>query len=113
MSPEPVILIVQSEDPCNTLILDSESGDIVYTVFTVLEGKKTVTYVKDAKRKTIASWEWQSVRSDTLVLGSGSKAQRIPVGMWLQQSIIPFNRYVLFWAAEVCANLRVLITYWL
>lgn len=85
---EPLILVLQPDNPSNTKITDKDTGELVYTVHTEHE-KKTITYLKDADGTLVAQWEWHDVRSDILTLGN---AKPMPSSAWLQKSLIPFNR---------------------
>lgn len=78
----------EPDNPCNTTITDSESGEVVYTVITQHTDKKTVTRIRNAAGEVIASSEWRDVRSDILTLG-----QAVPVSSsaWLRKSMVPFK----------------------
>lgn len=86
----PLVLVLERDNPCNTTIIDSKSGDLVYTVTTV-HGNDAITYLKDAEGANVAHWKWRDVRSDLLTLGN---VKPIAASDWLQKSTIPFNRQV-------------------
>ncbi|KIM40466.1 hypothetical protein M413DRAFT_445923 [Hebeloma cylindrosporum] len=89
---EPLILVLQPDNPSNTKITDKDTGELVYTVHTEHE-KETITYVKDAEGKILAQWEWHDTRSDIVTLGN---AKPMPSSVWLRKSLIPFNSSVSF-----------------
>ena len=81
-------LILQPDNPCNTVIADSDSGEILYTVTTTHPGYKTVTAIKNADGDTIASSEWRDVQSDIITLGNNKP---VPSSTWLRKSMVPFK----------------------
>jgi len=83
------VLVLKPDNPSNTSLVDSATGEVVYKVITKHESKKATTYVEDAQGKTVASWEWRDVRSDVLTL-AGGKPQH--ASSWLSESKIPFHR---------------------
>ncbi|KAF8071985.1 hypothetical protein FPV67DRAFT_1483395 [Lyophyllum atratum] len=84
-------LTFETDNPCNTVIVDSDTGKVLYQVATE-HGKETVTRVKNGAGETIASWVWQDVRSDVITLGNGTP---MPVSAWLRKSLMPFNDTVM------------------
>jgi len=82
-----LILVFQPDNPCNTIIIDEETGKVMYQVATE-HGKSTVTRVKNAVGESIASWEWRDVRSDIITLGNGTPTS---VSSWLKKSLVPFK----------------------
>ncbi|KDR79040.1 hypothetical protein GALMADRAFT_224291 [Galerina marginata CBS 339.88] len=88
----PLILVLHPDNPCNTIITDCDTGEVIYTVSTV-HGKQATTYVKDAEGTTVAHWEWRDVRSDILTLGS---AKPMSASTWLHKNMLPFHRTVTF-----------------
>ncbi|GLB40463.1 hypothetical protein LshimejAT787_0803340 [Lyophyllum shimeji] len=80
-------LVFETDNPCNTTIVDSDTGKVVYQVATE-HGKETVTRVKNAAGETIASWVWKDVRSDIITLGN---LKPVPVSAWLKKSLVPFK----------------------
>ncbi|KAF8150642.1 hypothetical protein B0H34DRAFT_665908 [Crassisporium funariophilum] len=85
-------LTLQPDNPCNTTLIDTESGEVYYKVSTE-HGKKSVTYVKDPNGGVIASWEWREYLSDLITFGS---TKPIAVSAWLHKSMIPMKRTVSF-----------------
>ncbi|KAH9481507.1 hypothetical protein JR316_0006034 [Psilocybe cubensis] len=88
----PLVLMLERDNPCNTTIVNNETGELMYTVTTVHE-KDSFTYLKDAKGGHIAHWKWRDIRSDVLTMGD---AKPIPAGDWLQKSMVPFSSTVSF-----------------
>ncbi|KAF8060713.1 hypothetical protein FPV67DRAFT_1655373 [Lyophyllum atratum] len=80
-------LTFETDNPCNTVILDSDTGKVFYQVATE-HGKDTVTRVKNGAGETIASWVWKDVRSDVITLGNGTP---VSVSAWLRKSLVPFK----------------------
>lgn len=80
-------LIFETDNPCNTIIVDNDTGKVLYQVATE-HGKETVTRVKDGAGETIASWVWKDVRSDIITFGNGKP---VPVSAWLKKSLVPFK----------------------
>ncbi|ESK95869.1 hypothetical protein Moror_12367 [Moniliophthora roreri MCA 2997] len=91
-SSEPLTLILEPNNPCNTNISDSEDGRILYQVATE-HAKRTVTRVRNTAGQTIASWEWRDTRSDIISIGNGAP---VPVSAWLKKSMMPFKDTVTF-----------------
>ncbi|KAF9266479.1 hypothetical protein L218DRAFT_922065 [Marasmius fiardii PR-910] len=89
---EPLTLILEPNNPCNTNISDSNDGKILYQVSTE-HGKHTTTRVKNTAGETIASWEWRETRSDVISLWRGPP---MSVGSWLKKSMMPFKDTVTF-----------------
>ena len=87
---EPLTLILEPNNPCNTNISDNDDGKILYQVSTE-HGKHTTTRVRNAAGETIASWEWRDTRSDVISIGRMSP---MSVGSWLKKSMMPFKEYV-------------------
>jgi len=85
-------LVLQPDNPCNTTIIDEETGKVMYQVATE-HGKSTVTRAKNAVGESIASWEWRDVRSDIITLGNGTPTS---VSSWLKKSLVPFKDTVTF-----------------
>lgn len=85
-------LVFQPDNPCNTTIIDEETGKVMYQVATE-HGKSTITRVKNAVGDSIASWEWRDVRSDIITLGNGTPTS---VSTWLKKSLVPFKGTVTF-----------------
>jgi hypothetical protein len=79
--------VLEPDNPCNTTIIDDDTGQLIYRVFTE-HGKETVTKVERADGEIIASWEWHDFTSDRITLG---KAPPVPVSAWLQKSLVPFK----------------------
>ncbi|KAJ8072211.1 hypothetical protein AAF712_007796 [Marasmius tenuissimus] len=89
---EPLILILEPNNPCNTNISDNDDGRILYQVSTE-HGKYTTTRVRNAAGDIIASWEWRDTRSDVITLRGLSP---MSVGSWLKKSMMPFKDTVTF-----------------
>jgi len=85
---EPLILVLQPDNPSNAMITDNDTGELVYTVHTE-HVKETITYLNDEDGTLVAQWEWHDTLSDILTLGN---AKPMPSNAWLQKSLIPFNR---------------------
>ena len=81
-------LILQPDNPCNTTITDSDSGEILYTVTTTHPEHKTITVIKNADGDTIASSEWRDVQSDIITLGN---SKPVPSSTWLRKNMMPFK----------------------
>lgn len=89
-----VELVFQPDNPCNTNIFSSRSGDIddepLYTVSTDFSGKNPVTFVKDALGRVLGSAEWRdSIRGDKITLGEGANA--VDATGWLKKSMVPLK----------------------
>ncbi|KAG5650406.1 hypothetical protein H0H81_012372 [Sphagnurus paluster] len=85
-------LIFETDNPCNTVIFETDTGKVLYQVATE-QGKETVTRVKNGGGETLASWVWKDVRSDVITLGNGTP---VPVSAWLNKSLVPFKDTVTF-----------------
>jgi hypothetical protein len=81
-------LILEPDNPCNSIITDGDSGKVCYTVKTEHSSQKTVTVVKNAAGETIASSEWRDVQSDIITLRNNSP---VPASAWLKKSMMPFK----------------------
>jgi hypothetical protein len=79
--------VLEPDNPCNTTITDSDTGNFLYRVFTE-HGNETVTKVERADGEIIASWEWRFFTSDRITLG---KAPPVSVSAWLKTSLVPFK----------------------
>jgi hypothetical protein len=93
MSTEPttLVLVLEPDNPCNTVITDQETEDELYTVRTEHDGAQSVTKITDADDAQLAQWVWKDVRSDKVTLGQG---QPMSASAWLRKSIIPFKECV-------------------
>lgn len=80
-------LTFETDNPCNTTIVDSDTSKVLYQVATE-HGQETVTGVKNGAGETIASWVWKDVRSDVITLGN---LKPVPVSAWLKKSLVPFK----------------------
>ncbi|TFK65898.1 hypothetical protein BDN72DRAFT_175756 [Pluteus cervinus] len=90
-------LILTPDNPCNTLITDSETGEKIYHVITEHTKDETTTKLKDAVGKQIASWRWRESSADVLTVGE-SKPQSS--SGWLKKTLIPFKATVTFQSAN-------------
>lgn len=85
-----LILTLQPDNPCNTIITDQDDSDkTLYHVYTLYEPSVT-TFVKNGAGDIIASWEWREIRSDIITLLGASPT---PVSSWLKKSIVPLKEY--------------------
>ncbi|KAG6873136.1 hypothetical protein C0995_002510 [Termitomyces sp. Mi166 len=82
-------LTFERDNPCNTTILESETGKILYRVVTE-HGENTVTRVDKANGETIASWVWRDVLPDIITIGHGKP---ISVSSWLKKSLVPLKKW--------------------
>ncbi|KAL0574275.1 hypothetical protein V5O48_007683 [Marasmius crinis-equi] len=89
---EPLILILEPNNPCNTNISDNEDGRILYQVSTE-HARHPITRLRGALGETLASWEWRDTRSDVISFGGGPP---MSVGSWLKKSMMPFKDTVTF-----------------
>ncbi|KAF8640293.1 hypothetical protein AX16_010188 [Volvariella volvacea WC 439] len=94
-SGDPLTLVLTPDNPCNSVLTDSETGKDIYRVWTEhSDGGRAVTKIERAgDRVVIASWEWKDVRTDTLTIG---QATPLPVSAWLKKSIMPFRDSITF-----------------
>ncbi|KAJ2919012.1 hypothetical protein MD484_g1424, partial [Candolleomyces efflorescens] len=88
-----LVLVLEPDNPCNTVITDQETGDELYTVRTEHDGAQSVTKITNADDAQLAQWVWKDVRSDKVTLGQG---QPMSASAWLRKSIIPFKDTVYF-----------------
>jgi hypothetical protein len=75
-----ITLIFENDNPCDTIITDSETGEIAYIISTKTVDGKIFTYFEAVDREVLAFLEWQpGVDEDLISLG--------------QLSSVPFKSY--------------------
>ncbi|RXW16759.1 hypothetical protein EST38_g9093 [Candolleomyces aberdarensis] len=90
-----LVLILEPDNPCNTVITDRDTGKVYYRVWTEHSNEKqeSVTKVTDAEGKPVAQWVWRDVRSDILTFEGGKS---MSASAWLSKSRVPFKDSVTF-----------------
>jgi len=97
---EPLTLIVEPDNICNTNIFDSDDGRILYQVMTPAKPSSNGEYITtlyNVYGDTIATlvWRTDSSKRDYIVIGSNPT---MLVQSWLRKSSVPFKdrEYVSF-----------------
>ncbi|KAH6911692.1 hypothetical protein BKA70DRAFT_1268343 [Coprinopsis sp. MPI-PUGE-AT-0042] len=87
------VLVVTPDNPRDCTILNQETGNALYTVYTELDpGKGSITTLKDSGGQVIASWSWTDYVTDRqLTLGNH---EPVETGAWLKKSSVPFKSSV-------------------
>lgn len=83
-SEESTLLLAQ-DNPSNTVITDSETGRMVYTISTETSNRRTFTYFRDAHGEVLASSEWQpGLDQDFITIG---KIKSVPFGSYFSKAM--------------------------
>ncbi|TFK20664.1 hypothetical protein FA15DRAFT_707909 [Coprinopsis marcescibilis] len=92
--PDPIILVLTPDDPCNTTITNSETDEVLYTVFTERDNDVLCTRVNNDDNHEIANWKWGGNRPDSLTMTKSGIT--VPAKEWLTPSSVPFSDAVSF-----------------